>query len=103
MAQRLTHPVSRRVSVPLTEQDELDLARLSTDPVYREALARVVANEQLTGSVTESVVLHAVLRAGIDAVESAAQQAGYDELAADYQVDNRRRVARRRQPSWASD
>lgn len=103
MARRLAQPVTRRVSLPLTDQDEGELARLRTDPIYREALAGLAGEGQVTGEITESVLLHALLRIGLTAVDSAAQQAGYDALAADYRLDDRRGVARRRQPSWAGD
>ena len=104
MARRIPQPVARRVSLPLTEQDERELARLRHDPAYREVLAGLAgADAEITGDITESVLLHTLLRLGLTAVDSAAQQAGYDELAADYQLDDRRRVARRRQPSWSGE
>ncbi len=104
MARRIPQPVARRVSLPLTEQDERELARLRHDPTYRAVLASLAAADaEITGDITESVLLHTLLRIGLTAVETAAQQAGYDELAADYQLDDRRRVARRRQPSWAGE
>lgn len=104
MARRISQPVARRVSLPLTDQDERELARLRDDPAYQVALAGLADDDaQLTGEITESVLLHALLRIGLSAVESAAQQAGYHELAADYQLDDRRRVARRRTPAWSGE
>jgi hypothetical protein len=104
MARRIAHHVSRRPSVPLTAQDELDLGRIQSDPVYRRALAKVSAEgDGVLGDVRESVLLHAVVQAGFAYVEQMVQQSGYEELALEYGENgaaDRKRMARRRSPGW---
>ncbi|MFZ5870585.1 MAG: hypothetical protein ACOYXW_08690 [Actinomycetota bacterium] len=106
MATRVRVPVTRRPSLPLTEQDERDLELIRTSPRYRAALANLsgTPDEAMT-SVSEAALLHAVFAVGVDAVRVAAQEAGYAELAAQQSSESsaRRAAARRRRPSWADE
>lgn len=93
-----------RKSLPLTDRDLEDLARLRESPVMQEALA-AVAQTRLTEPTSESSLLHTVLVAGLRATQERAQEAGYAALGGEYRTDSERRhtAARRRRPSWADD
>lgn len=104
MARRMSEAIVRRPSLPLTAQDERDLEQVRSDPAYRAALARISPNgEQIAGDVGESVLLHALMQVGFAAVQQAAQDAGYAELAATYAGEDQHREARRRPPTWAHE
>ncbi len=100
--------VVRRSPLSLTESDERDLALIRASREYRKALAALAGDERLVGDdgeVTESVLLHGVFAAGLDAIRASAQEAGYAELALQQEPEEamRRRVARRRALSWADE
>lgn len=102
----MSEPVVRRPNVPLTAQDEADLALLRTSTSHREALAALspsgsVVEEQLS----EALLLHSVLAAGFEAIRRSVEEAGYRQLAVDYaaHADDRRSMARRRPPAWAQE
>jgi hypothetical protein len=93
--------VVRRPSLPLTEQDERDLARLRDSSPYRQALSRL-SGEEFDARTSEGVFLHAIFEAGLNSVRSAAEEVGYAILADDQEEQaDRRTIARRRPPAWA--
>lgn len=93
-----------RKSLPLTDRDLEDLARLRESTVLQDALA-ALAQTRLTEPTSESALLHTVLVAGLRATQERAQEAGYAELGAEYVAEDaeRRRTARRRRPVWADE
>lgn len=106
MTTRMSAPVVRRPNVPLTAQDEADLALLRSSAPHREALARLTPGiSPVEQALSESLLLHSVLAAGFEAIRRSAEEAGYEGLAAQYaeQADGRRSVARRRPPAWAKE
>ncbi len=100
----MTSVPSTRKSLPLTDRDLDDLARLRESPMLRDALA-ALAQVRLTESTSEASLLHTVLVAGLRAVQERAQEAGYAELGDDYRTEDvqRRAAARRRRPAWADE
>ena len=104
MAQRMSQPVVRRPNLPLTAQDEADLAVLRQSPSHLNALAEL-SSGMPTADVGESVLLHAIFEAGLRAVREAAEEDGYAQLADDYRrsADERRAMSRRRPPAWADE
>jgi hypothetical protein len=100
----MSQRVVRRPNLPLTEADEADLAHIRRSPASRAALRRYLGNVN-PASATEAAFLHALLQAGMDAVQRDAADAGYAELALQQQHDarQRRQDARRRRPSWADE
>lgn len=105
MATRFDQPVTRRSPLPLTERDEADLAKLRNPGPTRSALAELTPSTPTDGDLTEAMLLHAVFRAGMRAVQDAVEMMGYDQIAADYLAEDkeRRLIARRRRPSWAGE
>jgi hypothetical protein len=106
MATRLGEPVKRRSTLPLTAQDESDLALIRTSPSYQRALENLAGSaEGHLQNLSESALLHAVFAAGLDAVRLAAAEAGYAQLAEERRADAtaRRAQSRRRRPSWADE
>lgn len=96
MATRMRARVARRPSLPLTEQDERDLERIRTSPAYRSALTSLSGETgEATTAMSEAALLHAVFKAGLDAIRLAAEQSTDAEI--------RRAAARRRRPSWADE
>ncbi|MGL5851516.1 MAG: hypothetical protein ACRCZD_12110 [Phycicoccus sp.] len=102
---RLRARVTRRPSLPLTEQNDADLALIRTSPAHRRALAEVGGLPDDIDAPSESALLHAVFEAGLSAVHQSAAEAGYAELAAQQgpKPTERRAVARRRRPDWADE
>ena len=98
-------PAVRRPSVPLTERDERDLGLLRSSGPHREALGRLSGEPIAGADVSEAVLLHAVLEAGLAAVRAATEEAGYAELATQQTAEAavRRAEARRRRPVWADE
>lgn len=106
MNSRMSRPVVRRPNLPLTAQDESDLALLRSSPAYRQALAQLSPSGlSPVEQVSEAVLLHAVFEAGLAAVRASAEEDGYAQLAVDYaeQAGSRRRMSRRRTPAWANE
>lgn len=98
--------VVRRPSLPLTAQDESDLALLRSSPPYRRALAQLSPSAPSpVEQVSESVLLHAVFQAGLCVVLANAEDEGYAELASQNAEPSapRRRMSRRRPPAWAAE
>lgn len=102
---RLTEPAKTRKSLPLTERDLADIARLREQGPEREALS------EMTGVVVESVAEAALLRmifeAGLRAIRERAEELAYASAAEDRrsggEADADRRIARRRRPAWADE
>lgn len=106
MAARMTEPVVRRPSLPLTALDEAELALLRESDDHRRALAMLVpGGPSPVEQVTEAVLLHAIFEAGLAAVRSRAEDEGYRQLADGYAADGaaRRQMSRRRAPRWADE
>ena len=106
MARRMSHPVVRRPSVPLTASDEDEIRALRLSPDMRRALADIApAHPALEGDVSEGVLLHALLQAGFSALKSHMASDGYSALAEEYATASamRRRMSRRRNPEWADE
>ena len=106
MARRLDQAVVRRPSLPLTAADEAQLEVLRETASHRKALAQLSRQDFPDGrDVRESVLLHAVFEAGLAAVRQLAEAEGYEQLASEYAADDptRRRLSRRRRPTWAAD
>lgn len=106
MARRMSLPVVRRPSVPLTASDEEQLQALRVSPDLRRALGEIAPmHPALEGEVSEGVLLHAVLQAGFTALKIRLESDGYAALAEEYAAssDTRRRMSRRRKPGWADE
>jgi hypothetical protein len=103
MAVRLNEPAKVRKSLPLTERDLADLARLRGQTPERDALCELagIAVE----SVTEAALLHMIFAAGLRAIREKAEEHAYASAAADRLASGEaaeiRRIARRRRPTWA--
>jgi len=108
MASRLQARVTRRSSLPLTEQDDLALTRIRTSEIYAAALRALAApsgGDIPVSELSEAALLHAVFEAGLDAIRLGAQEAGYALLAHERAASapERRTESRRRPPSWADE
>jgi hypothetical protein len=105
MATRLNEPAKARKSLPLTERDLADLQRLRGQTPERDALADLSGVE--VESVTEAALLHLIFAAGLRAIREKAEEHAYASAAADRlasgEVDENRRIARRRRPAWADE
>jgi hypothetical protein len=88
----------------LTEQDMRDVARLRNSSIQRRALSNLT-RAGLSQDSSEATYLHALLQAGIRAAQDEADAERYADLADERRVtrEERRKVARRRRPSWADD
>lgn len=91
-----------RKSLPLSERDLRDLAVLRGSTAHRAALSRL-AHSEVTEASSEAAMLHAVLEAGIKAVQELVESEGYAQIAAEDAAEERQAVARRRRPSWADE
>ena len=89
----MTTAVHHRVSVPLTKKDVEAVARLRA----HLAQARPASNLIARGDISESALLHEVLAAGLAALEAQIREAGYAEMAEQYQetAEGRERKALR--------
>lgn len=102
----MSAPAVRRPNVPLTAQDEADLALLRSSTAHLQALARLTPGfSPVEQQLSEALLLHCVLAAGFEALRRSVEAAGYEELGAQYaeQGEQRRRIARRRSPAWAQE
>ncbi|MBA3743294.1 hypothetical protein [Sporichthya sp.] len=86
-------PPKRRLSVPMTPDDDRALEALRADP---DALG-------LTGRPSDAQLLHAVFRLGLAQLEERRAEEAYAALALTYDDITARRVARRRSPLSAGD
>lgn len=109
MAIRLHARVTRRPSLPLTEEDDRALTLIRTVETYQAALQDLSLSPSGGGvpasELSEAALLHAVFEAGLDAVRRGAQEAGYALLARERaeSATERRAQSRRRPPSWADE
>ena len=94
-------PIIRK-SLPLSSRDLSDLSRLRESDTYHAALHELTSFT-VTDQTSEASFLHAVLEAGILAIEQKAQEAGYAQMAQDIDVAARKAFARRRTPTWATE
>ena len=97
----LRRPAARK-SLPLSARDLDDLATLRGSAAHRAALSHLVDIE-VRGDTSEAGLLHAVLEAGIRAVQQQVEDQGYAQIAAEMDVAARQGSARRRRPSWADE
>lgn len=94
MADALPETVTRK-SVPLTQRDLDDIAKLRGDRRARTQLA-VLAHAPVTETTSDAALLHTVLRAGLQAVQDRIDEESYRAEAADraWQAEQRR-ISRR--------
>jgi hypothetical protein len=106
VATRLTEPAKTRKSLPLTEQDLADIARLREETPEREALSEL-AGVVIVESVAEAALLRMIFEAGLRAIRERAEERAYASAAEDRlasgEAHEARRIARRRRPAWASE
>jgi hypothetical protein len=102
---RFTEPAKTRKSLPLTEQDLADIARLREETPEREALSEMVGIV-VVESVAEAALLRMIFEAGLRAIREKAEERAYASAAEDQlasgEADEARRIARRRPPAWAT-
>ncbi len=106
MVSRLTEPAKTRKSLPLTEKDLADIARLREETPEREALSEM-AGVVVVESVAEAALLRMIFEAGLRAIRDRAEEMAYASAAEDRlpggEADENRRIARRRRPAWADE
>ena len=93
--------ISRRLSLPLSDKDEVDLALIRKSPERLRDL-----KDGLTNASSESAIVHAVFEKGLRSIREQAMEETYAEMAADAKVAaeavaNRLRLARRPRDSDA--
>lgn len=106
MATRITSPVQRRTSLPLTKQNESDISILLESAAYQRALEQLSGTKIIDQEVSTSALLHAVFEAGMSAVKSSAEMEGYSQIAegiSKASLQQQRKDARRRRPSWSAE
>jgi hypothetical protein len=105
MVSRLTEPAKTRKSLPLTEKDLADVARLRQETPEREALSEMAGI--VVEGVAEAALLHMIFEAGLRAIRERAEERAYASAAEDRLAsggtDEARRIARRRRPAWADE
>lgn len=79
----------RRLSVPLTAQDERRLTRVRESP---QALATLPGG--VTTSSSEAAVIHALIEKGLDAMQEAQLEAAYAQMGEDMRSSSSARRAR---------
>ena len=103
---RFTEPATTRKSLPLTEKDLADIARLRAETPEREALSEM-AGIAIVESVAEAALLRMIFEAGLRAIHEKAEERAYASAAEDRlasgEADETRRIARRRRPAWVSE
>ncbi len=97
----LDRPAARK-SLPLSARDISDIEKLRGSAARRAALSNLVA-EDVAEDSSEATLIHAVFEAGLRAVAQEIEVRGYAELAQDYPMAERKKVARRRKPVWADE
>jgi hypothetical protein len=106
MVSRLADPPKTRKSLPLTERDLADIARLRAQTPEREALSEM-AGVDLGESIAEAALLRMIFEAGLRAIRERAEERAYASAAEDRlasgEADEARRIARRRPPAWAAE
>ncbi len=103
---RFTEPAKTRKSLPLTEKDLADIARLREETPEREALSEMVGIV-VVESVAEAALLRMIFEAGLRAIREKAEERAYASAAEDRlasgEADETHRIARRRRPPWATE
>ena len=103
---RLVDPAKTRKSLPLSERDLVDIARLREETPEREALSEL-AGVAIVDSVAEAALLRMIFEAGLRAIREKAEERGYASAAEDRRASTEagdaRRIARRRRPPWADE
>jgi hypothetical protein len=102
---RLTEPAKVRKSLPLTERDLADIARIRENTPEREALSEM-ADVVVVESVAEAALLRMIFEAGLRAIREKAEARAYASAAEDRLASgeaDETRQARRRRPAWASE
>jgi hypothetical protein len=103
---RFTEPATTRKSLPLTEKDLADIARLRAETPEREALSEM-AGIVIAESVAEAALLRMIFEAGLRAIREKAEESAYASAAEDRlasgEADEIRRIARRRRPAWVTE
>jgi hypothetical protein len=104
VASRLAEPAKIRKSLPLTEKDLADIARLREQTPEREALGEI-AGVTIVESVAEAALLRMIFEAGLRAIREKAEERAYASAAEDRlaSADETREIARRRRPAWAGE
>jgi hypothetical protein len=106
MVSRLAEPAKIRKSLPLTEKDLADIARLRQETPEREALSEMVGIV-VVESVAEAALLRMIFEAGLRAIREKAEERAYASAAEDRlasgDTDEARWIARRRRPVWADE
>ena len=106
MATRITSPVQRRTSLPLTESNESDLPALLESSSYQLALEKLTGTKIVDQEISSSALLHAIFEAGMAAVKKTAELEGYAQIASEVSTVNdqrKRKEARRRRPTWSDE
>jgi hypothetical protein len=106
MATRITSPVQRRTSLPLTKGNESDISILLESSAYQRALEELSGTKIIDQEVSTSALLHAVFEAGMSAVKASAEMEGYSQIAKGISKDKLqqpRKDARRRTPIWSAE
>jgi len=105
VASRLTEPAKVRKSLPLTDKDLADIARLRGETPEREALSEM-AGVVIVESVAEAALLRMIFEAGLRAIREKAEERAYasaaEERLAGGEAEEARRIARRRRPAWVA-
>jgi len=103
---RFTEPATTRKSLPLTEKDLADIARLRAETPEREALSEM-AGIAIVESVAEAALLRMIFEAGLRAIREKAEELAYASAAEDRlasgEADETRRISRRRRPAWVTE
>jgi hypothetical protein len=103
---RFTEPAKARKSLPLTEKDLADIARLRQETPEREALSEMVGII-VVESVAEAALLRMIFETGLRAIREKAEELAYASAAEDRlasgEADETRQTARRRRPAWAAE
>ena len=106
MTTRITSPVQRRTSLPLTERNESDISTLLESSAYQRALEQLSGTKIIDQEISTSALLHAVFEAGMSAVKASAEMEGYSQIAEGISKANphqQRKDARRRSPTWSHE
>lgn len=79
----MTDTVIKRKSIPLTERDLTDLAKLRGDADRIELLSALARAANPGSDASEAALLHLVIEAGFQTIQDRADEAGYAAWAAD--------------------
>ena len=96
--------IATRKSIPLSPRDLRDLAVLRGSSARRSALAQL-AHTDVRENASEAQLLHAILEAGLRAIELRIEEESYAADAESQRSEDaeRRAAARRRAPHWVNE